>query len=103
MDRELSVTRTGWEEFQTDSGFKYCYNNYIGITLSKTKFDSMLKESFPSRNTGGIISQAVGSGKTRTMLEVIEYCLHSNSKEKTLIIMPTTMISSWEKECANGY
>ena len=100
MNRELSVTRPGWEEFQTASGFKYCYNNYIGLSLSKSKFDSMVEESFPSKNTGGIISQAVGSGKTRTMLEVIEYCLHLNSTEKTLVIMPTTMISTWEKECA---
>ena len=96
--RERFPQRNGWVPFSTPSGFRYMFNEYLGITISNANYESMLN-MLPSLKTGGIVSAAVGSGKTRTILEVVDYSLHENPEEKTLIIMPTTMISTWEREC----
>tara|TARA_E500000331_G_scaffold336912_1_gene364516 strand:- start:194 stop:3436 length:3243 start_codon:yes stop_codon:yes gene_type:complete len=99
LRRERFPQRNGWMSDSTPSGFMYWYNKYLGITVSKANYESMLN-MLPSSKTGGIISSAVGSGKTRTVLEIVDYSLHENPQEKTLVIMPTTMISTWEKECS---
>ena len=79
--RERFPQRNGWVPFTTPSVFMYMNNDYLGITISKANYDSMLN-TLPSSKTGGIVSAAVGSGKTRSVLEVIDYSLHENAKKK---------------------
>ena len=99
----------GWHKMTLASGF-VIYQHEIGNLLNQEMYD----EYVAKKASGGIIAQAVGSGKTKEML----YLIRDKKKEaeeeqsrrgdfgvstacwyKTLVVLPTTMISTWEEEC----
>ena len=90
----------GWVKHTCDSGYVY-WKHAFGKVLSDPKFQA-LRNSIQSTG-GGIVAQAVGSGKTKTTLRLIEYVKSispKHSTNRTLVVVPTTMLSTWEKECA---
>lgn len=98
----------GWEKCTATSGYVY-YKHVLGKILSNSKWESCINNRLRDKaRGGGIIAQAVGSGKTKTVLKVIE---HMKSEPEwgtptqppkhpmTLVVVPTTMLSTWESEC----
>ena len=98
MDKELkSLTneKDNWKQVSLTSGFTF-YKHLFGNITNK----------IPNLNqNGGILAQCVGSGKTYTSMQIIKYTnLNDNWRtacqtNKTLIIVPTSMIGSWVNEC----
>jgi len=112
MEKERATgTGEGWTKMELASGFAM-YQHELGNIVSQDTFDTYIK----TKASGGIIAQAVGSGKTKEMLflirdrkkEIVDEWNKTlddqgNAEEalrtKTLIVYQTTMISTWEKEC----
>ena len=91
-------TICGWEKNNTPTGMVYYRSVLIGTILNSNSYMELIRNKSKG---GGIISQAVGSGKTRTVLEFVKYQkkYSKHGSGKTLVVMPTTMLSTWEKEC----
>lgn len=89
-----------WKKYTGPTGMVYYKNILIGTVLNSNCYMEMIRNKSKG---GGIISQAVGSGKTRTVLEFVRYQKKINKQinGKTLVVMPTTMLSTWKKECNN--
>ena len=102
MDR-LGVGN-GWHKMILPSGF-VMYQHDLGNLMNQEMYDTYVH---PKPN-GGIIAQSVGSGKTKEMLTLILWNRqriiansepgHPPQLQKTLVVLPTTMISTWESEC----
>ena len=86
-----------WKKFATPTGLVYYKNVLLGTVLNSNSYMEMIRNKSKG---GGIISQAVGSGKTRTVLEVVKHQKINNKQPngKTLVVMPTTMLSTWKNE-----
>ena len=95
----------GWHKMILPSGF-VMYQHDLGNLMNQEMYDTYVVP----KPTGGIIAQSVGSGKTKEMLTLIQR--NRNMKieiaktssegpqlQKTLVVLPTTMISTWESEC----
>jgi SNF2 family DNA or RNA helicase len=90
----------GWTKHTCESGYVYWKHDF-GKVLSDPKFQGL--RNMIACAGGGIVAQAVGSGKTKTILRLIEYVKTispKHSTNRTLVVVPTTMLSTWEKECA---
>ena len=92
--------RNGWHKIELASGF-VMYQHEMGNLMNQEMYNTHVVP----KPSGGIIAQAVGSGKTKEMLYLISERqswlkgLDEAELEKTLIVLPTTMISTWEEEC----
>ena len=88
----------GWHKMELASGF-VMYQHELGNIINQEMYDQYITE----KPSGGIVAQAVGSGKTKEMLFLIRDSIGSFKKlgrnDQTLVVVPTTMISTWEDEC----
>jgi SNF2 family DNA or RNA helicase len=82
----------GWHKMVLASGF-VMYQHELGNIINQDMYDQYISK----KPSGGIIAQAVGSGKTKEMLYLIRDQI--DRLRKTLVVLPTTMISTWEDEC----
>lgn len=89
--RALNGTKENWEKVTLNSGFIFYKHLFGNITINK-----------PNLNiNGGILSQCVGSGKTFTTIQMIKIMKLNDrwrtvfKPNKTLIVVPTSMIGSW--------
>jgi len=93
------VTHHGWEKYTLPSGFVY-YQHEMGNIVNQTQWDAHIR----GKPGGGILAQSVGSGKTKEMLLIIQHYKTNkiwqdkSQHRKTLIIVPTTMVSAWADE-----
>lgn len=92
--KTLSNTKDNWKEVKLVSGFTF-YKHLFGNVGTR----------IPNLNqNGGILGQCVGSGKTFTTIQLIKKMkLNDNwrkidKKNRTLIVVPTSMIGSWVSE-----
>ena len=93
------VTHHGWSKHTMLDGFVY-YKHEMGNIVNQRQWEQYIL----GKPGGGILAQAVGAGKTKEMLHLIQYYKtnklwqNKSPHRKTLIIVPTTMVSEWEQE-----
>ena len=94
--RTLTNKHENWEEITLPSGFKF-YNHLFGNVTINNVHQHV-------HHGGGILAQCVGSGKTYTVINLIKHMKNIiewskiEKTNKTLIIVPTSMIGSWVSE-----
>jgi superfamily II DNA or RNA helicase len=93
-DGDLGTVYDGWKEHTLDSGFVF-YRHTMGNIINQTQYEALTKQP-----TGGILAQSVGAGKTSEILMLISHMkrMHNEQEGKTLVIVPTTMLGTWEHE-----
>ncbi len=113
LQEMMAGTGEAWTKTELTSGF-VMYRHAMGNIMNQEMYDNYIL----TQPSGGILAQAVGSGKTKEMLFLIRNRKEAWRKEflmspddvlnldgimeqyhKTLVVVPTTMISTWEEEC----
>lgn len=56
-----------------------------------------------SRDFGGINGFGVGLGKTFTALALVQYIQSIGVKKRTMIVVPSSVLSNWRKEASKAY